>query len=281
MFTTRNVFGMLSLTLLVTLAAPDSAAAASAKKPRYVPNPFTRHIRPASPGDPAIVNAASFLPGISPGSLASIFSNDLLSIDGTFTASSTPLPREMGGVSVFVNGVQAPLLVVYSHNGQDQINLQVPWQTPTGLSAATIEIVDGGDTVATFQADSYTEDPGIFTYQGYGLAIRNANGRLVGPDNPVSPGDVIILYTTGLGPVTVDVPNGEPGPSDPLAYTEDPFAAVVNGEPCQVLFSGLAPSFTGLYQLNLVLPNDLPSGDVDLQISTPYASSGVVKLPVY
>jgi len=272
--TVRNVTGVLYFTALSCLAGPPT------KTQPYFPNPFTRHVRPAQPGNPAIVNAASFLPGITPGGLASVFSQDLLSIDGTISASATPLPTEIAGVSVAINGIDAPLLVVSNIDGQDQINLQVPWETPTGPRAASIDIYDGEDLVATFETDSYTEDPGIFTYRGYALAIRYANSRLVGRDNPVSPGDVIILYTTGLGPVSVDVPNGVPGPADPLAYTEDPFDATVFGKRCDVLFSGLAPGFTGLYQLNLVLPDDLPPGDLDIQISTPYAVSGIAKLPV-
>ena len=270
---TRNIAALVLITTSAFAVQPN-------KHPRYFPNPYTRHIKPAAPGDPAIVNAASFLPGVSPGGLASIFSQGLLSIDGTVSAGATPLPTDISGISVYINGVRAPLLVVSSINGNDQINLQVPWETPTGPGAATIEIDEDGDVLTTFDTDSYTEDPGIFTYRGYALAIRNANGQLVGPDNPASPGDVIILYTTGLGPVTVDVPDGVPGPSDPLADTQDPFDALVNDEPCQVLFSGLAPGFTGLYQLNLVLPNDLPPGDLDVKISTPYAASGVAKLPI-
>lgn len=265
---------------VLVCAGATAAYAGQVPTHRFYPNNLTRHVKPAAPGDPAIVNAASFLPGVSPGGLASIFSQGLLSIDGTISAGTTPLPTEIAGISVLINGVAAPLLVVSSTDGQDQINLQVPWETSTGPGAATIEVIDNGDSVATFDVDSYTEDPGIFTYRGYALAIRNANGQLVGIDNPVSPGDVIVLYTTGLGPVSVDVPDGVPGPSDPLAYTQDPFQAIVNGEDCEVLFSGLAPGFTGLYQLNLRLPSDLPPGDLDLQISTPYANSGVVKIPV-
>ena len=270
----RNITGVLCLSVFCAVAAPP------AKSPRYFANPFTRHVPHVTPGDPAIVNAASFLPGVSPGGLASVFSQGLLSVDGTISAGATPLPTEIAGVSVVINGIEAPLLVVSSSNGQDQINLQVPWETPTGPGAATIQIVDSGDIVAEFQTDSYTEDPGIFTYRGYALAIRNENGQLVGPDNPVSPGDVIILYTTGLGPVSQDVPDGVPGPSDPLANTADPFEALLDDQPCEVLFSGLAPGFTGLYQLNLVVPGDLPAGDLDIKISTPYATSGVAKLPV-
>ena len=271
----RNFLAPLGLIAMSSFAAPPRH-----QHPRFFPNPLTRNAKPAVPGDPAIVNGASFLPGISPGGLASIFSHDLLSIDGTFSAQSSPLPRDMAGISVIVNGITAPLLTVSSINGDDQINLQVPFETDTGPGAVTIEIIDNGDSVATFQTDSYTEDPGIFTYRGYALAIRNANGQLVGADNPVAPGEVIVLYATGLGPVTVEVPDGERAPSDPLAYTQDPFDALVNGERCDVLFSGLAPGFTGLYQLNLALPDDLPPGDLELQISTPYATSGIIKIPI-
>jgi uncharacterized protein (TIGR03437 family) len=281
-----QVGAMMSYTVIrffancVCLAVTLTAAPVS-KSPRYFPNPLTRSAKPLqSSNGAAIVNAASFLAGISPGGLASVFSNNLLSIDGTFSAAGTPLPTEIAGISVFINGVAAPLLVVSSVDGQDQINLQVPWDTPTGPGAAVIEIRDDGDVVDSFNTDSFTSDPGIFTYRGYALAIRNLNGQLVGDNNPVSPGDIIVLYTTGLGPVSIDVPDGFPAPGDPPADTQEPFQALINNEDCDVLFSGLAPGFTGLYQLNIRLPYDLPPGDLDMMISTPYASSGVVKIPV-
>jgi uncharacterized protein (TIGR03437 family) len=64
-------------------------------------------------------------------------------------------------------------------------------------------------------SDSFTEDPGIFIYNGYAWA--HADGSLVTPGDPANPGETIVLYTTGLGPVTVDVPDGFPAPSNPLA----------------------------------------------------------------
>jgi uncharacterized protein (TIGR03437 family) len=56
---------------------------------------------------------------------------------------------------------------------------------------------------------------------------------------------------------------------------------LVGGEQCSVLFSGLAPGFVGLYQLNLTLPPDLPFGDLNIQISTPSATSAIAKLSVF
>jgi minor extracellular serine protease Vpr len=54
----------------------------------------------------------------------------------------------------------------------------------------------------------------------------------------------------------------------------------VAGESSRILFSGLTPGFAGLYQVNLIVPPDAPSGNLDLQIVTPYSDSAVVTLPV-
>jgi uncharacterized protein (TIGR03437 family) len=187
-------------------------------------------------------------------------------------------------VSVAVNGVFAPILTVAYNGSEDQINFQVPFATPTGPGAVQLEIFNNGISLATIIADSFLEDPGIFYYvldSNYAIAVRASDFTLIGPNDPASPGEVLTLFTTGLGPVSVDVPDGAPAPLDPLAYTLDPFQVLVNGEPCDVLFSGLAPGFVGLYQLNLVLPSDLPSGNLDLQITSTYASSNIATLPVF
>ncbi len=212
--------------------------------------------------------------------MATIFGQDLSNVDGIVNAGVIPLPTQLADVTVLVNGIAAPLLSVAYVNGENQISFQTPFETDTGQGAVTIEVQNDGNSVATITADSYTEDPGIFVYNGYGLAIRNADGSIITASNPANPGDILVLYATGLGPVSVNVPDGEAGPSDPPADTVDPFQAMIAGEQCTVLFSGLAPGFAGLYQLNLVLPSDLPAGDLDMQISTPYANSGIVKLPV-
>ena len=237
-------------------------------------------LKPNASGDPVVVNAASFLPGVSPGGLATVFGENLTDVSGVIAANAVPLPTRLAGVEVDVNGIPAPLYSVAYADGEDQINFQVPFETDTGPGAAEIDIFSFGVKTASVLADSFTEDPGIFIYNGYAVAAH-ADGSLVTPGDPANPGETIVLYTTGLGPVTVDVPDGFPGPLHPLAYTQDPFQALVAGEQCGVFFSGLAPGFVGLYQLNITLPLDLPSGSLNVQIATPYATSGIAKLPVF
>lgn len=236
--------------------------------------------KPRQGQGPVVVNAASFLPGVSPGALATVFGENLSDVTGTVVGGSNPLPTVLAGVSVTVNGFPAGVFSVAYANGEDQISFQVPWETPTGPAAADIQVFDYGVLEATITVDSFSEDPGIFTYDGTYAVAQAADGSLIGPDNPAIAGEVIVLYTTGLGPVTVTPPDAYAAPFSPLAYTEDPFTVLVNNEPAQVFFSGLTPGFVGLYQINLTLPADLPPGDLNIQITSAYASSEVDVLSV-
>jgi hypothetical protein len=80
-----------------------------------------------SPG--GIVEAASYSAPVAPGSLVTIFGNNLASSE--ITARSIPLPAVLGGTSVLVNGMSAPLLYV----SPNQINLQFPSSLPFNQAA--------------------------------------------------------------------------------------------------------------------------------------------------
>ena len=274
---------------LTLLLAATTLAPAATQNTFYRPKsalPKKGTLQPKqTPGLPVVVNAASYLPGISPGGLATIYGQNLTTVTTPQIANQNPLPLHLGDdtgdVSVDVNGIPAPLFYVGFGDGQDQINFQVPYEAPTGPGAARITVYNFGNPVITISTDSFTEDPGIFMYDGnYAIAALASNFELIGPSNPAFPGDILTLYVTGLGPLTLNLQDGYGAPSDPLAYTMDPFQVSVNGEQCQVLFSGLGPGFVGLYQINFVLPSDVPAGNLDIQIFSSYANSQVATLPV-
>jgi uncharacterized protein (TIGR03437 family) len=228
-----------------------------------------------------VVNAASYEPGVSPGGLATIFGTDLTSVSGTVIAGTNPWPTTLGNVNVTVNGVYAPIFSVAYANGEDQISFQVPYDAAVGPQSAHIRVFDQGFETANFYADSFSEDPGIFMYQGqYAVALNGTDYSLIGPDNPIFPGEYAVLYTTGLGPVSLHLSDGYGAPSSPLAYTMDPFQVMLDGEVCTVYFSGLAPGFAGLYQVNFQVPRDARFGNLQLKIQSPFADSTSVTLPV-
>ncbi len=260
-------------------AATDAAAP---PKEKFFRNPEAAPTAKQT-GGTVVVNAASFLPGVSPGGLATVFGTNLTDVSGVVLAGTNPFPLVLANVSVDVNGIPAPIFSIAFANGEDQISFQVPWQAPTGPGVIRVQVYDYNTLVADVRVDSFTEDPGIFGYQRFGTSYAVAvhtDFTLIGPDNPALRDEVIILYTTGLGPVDQSIPNGLGAPSRPLANTLDPFRVVVAGADARVLFSGLAPGFVGLYQINMALPHDLPAGDLPMRILSEYANSQTVYLTV-
>lgn len=95
-----------------------------------------------------------------------------------------------------------------------------------------------------------------------------AAGALCG--RPARPGDVIQIYCTGLGratpggdPAGAPLPTGSLAPSDgnPLYMTVKKPEVTIGGLSADVQFSGLTPGLAGLYQVNVRIPQDAPSGD--------------------
>src|SRR5581483_2972311 len=195
-------------------------------------------------------------------------------------AGSDPFPTRLAGVQVFINGFAAPIYGIAYANGEDQISVQVPYETTVGPNAAEIQEYNKGSLVADFFSDSFTEDPGLFTYDN-GLAIAQPSDySLIGPDNPAIPGEPLVLYVTGLGPLNQNLPDGYGAPTNPLARTIDPFQVVLDHEDCAVFFSGLTPGLVGVYQINFYVPQDAASGNLPIFIQDAYANSAVATLPV-
>ncbi len=222
----------------------------------------------------AVVNAATFTPGpLAPGSLVSLFGQGLA--DREEAAGSIPLPRTLAGTMVMLDGVPLPLY--YASPGQ--INAQLPVEAASGKSRVTCirAGLEGPDAVVTLAE----ANPGIFTYAASdrAVAVNNADWSLNGPQNPVRPGDVVVVYVTGQGSVDPPVPTGEAAPAAPLSYVELPASATIGGETAQVLFLGLAPGMVGVAQANLLIP-ELPPGKHALILSVGGHSSPPVRIHV-
>ena len=226
-----------------------------------------------------VLNGASFARGqsVTPGSLISIFGSSLAAT--TATADSIPLSTAMANVSVTFNGTPAPLNGVFHDavNG-DQINAQLPWGTDTRSGTAQIVVTRGGVASAPVSVPVAQFAPGIFSTQfGVGQAIAiNSDGSLAAPvgsipglaTHPAKIGDPIgiAILATGLGPVTPPVGDGR-NTLDVLRNTVTMPAVLIGGVPANVSFSGLAPQFVGVNQVNVQLPPGTPAGDkVTLQI---------------
>lgn len=89
------------------------------------------------------------------------------------------------------------------------------------------------------------------------IVIHTDYGSLVTGEKPAVPGEVLHIYLTGCGPVTIPVPTGVPTPLSPLSWVSTPVSVVGtpgNHPPLQVSFFGLAPGLTGVWQMDVAVP---------------------------
>ncbi len=212
-------------------------------------------IRPAiSPG--GIVNAASFLPApvpLAPGALISIFGINFAT--GLTQAGELPLPTEMAGTSVTVNGTRLPLVFI----SPNQINAQLPYDLREGEAKIRVATGQGASSEETVNIGAAA--PGIFMIAGSTRAVAiNQDGTLNTEANAETRGRVMTVYLTGIGPLDGDLTAGRAAPLTTLYRAALDSTATIGGREVPLLFLGLTPGFVGLAQANVQAPADAATG---------------------
>ena len=124
--------------------------------------------------------------------------------------------------------------------------------------------------------------PGISTVnqQGFGpAAVLHQDGvSLVTAQSPAQPGEIIVLFATGLGAVTPPLTTGEPSTGNATVSTS---TVTIDGLPAEVQFSGTAPGFVGLNQINVRIPlNTRSAPDIPVVLSIGGKQSNSVTIAV-
>lgn len=228
----------------------------------------------------AVTNAASFQSGMVAGSLATVFVSGVLDEEDILAATTIPLPFSLGGVSMTVDGVPAPILAVANVNGVEQVNFQTPWEVAGRIQAQVIVRRDGISS-AGVSVPVLAHQPGVFTWDGTeAIAVHNAGFTLVTQASPLEAGEFAFVYAEGIGAVSNRPATGAGSPTVPLAVAQAGVSVTIAGIPCEVPFVGLAPGFVGLYQLNFRVPEGLPSGLLDLVVRASGVNAPVVQVRV-
>ena len=218
---------------------------------------------------PALVNAASYIPGIAQGALATLFGSGFTGLPGVQQPTSFPLPTQLSGTSVMVNGVAAPLLTVVDQNGQDQINFQVPHLPVLSGDLLTIVVNNNGKT-QTFYVREWDSLLGIFPVFGH------LTGDPISTTSAAKPREQIVIYWTGLSGYNFVfsqdkgvffIPDGIPSPpSIPCVEYLNP-QVQIGGRAAEVKSCSATPGLVGVGQLVVTVPSDLPSGNYDVGIT--------------
>ncbi len=284
------------LSTLVTGSAVSGLAVDASSGLVYASEPFDASIAvfsdlaggpPPNVNSGGLVNGASFSGAdLTAGGVAAIFGTNLS--PSVALASSVPLPTTLAGVSVEINGVPAPLLFV----SPGQIDFQIPWQFASDPQV-TLTVVLNGASSAPQTFPLVQAGPAIFSVNSQGSgqgAVQIANTSILAAPTgsipgaatqPASRGGYITIYCTGLGAVSNPPASGAIASANPLSLTLATPTVTIGGAQAAVTFSGLAPGFVALYQVNVQVPQAAPTGSaVPLAMSVNGVSSNTVTIAI-
>jgi uncharacterized protein (TIGR03437 family) len=250
--------------LALVLAASGSAGAAT---PTYSATGF--------------LNACNLSPGpFAPNTIVSIYGSGLAWSDRSLTADDIrggTLPTNLDGVEVTVDTVPVPLFLV----SDGQINFLMP--TNRGGGQATIRVIRDSAVGPAVSLTLLDAAPALFKLPAapdYAIAQQWPEYSAITPATPIHPGRIVILYAAGLG-VTRPYPSQSieiPTYAGVIEALPD-FHVYLDGKPLdstKMLYAGLAPGWAGLYQVNLVLPDDVgPDPEIRLAVGNQMSAPGM------
>lgn len=228
---------------------------------------------------PGIVRAAGLsASGPAPGSIVSIFGTSLAAESAE--APPGPLPTLLGQTRVYFNLRPAPLFFT----GGGQINVQVPWELSSETNAQVVVVRNGAASLPV-PVELKAASPGIFLVgEGAGSVVSVSTGQNVSETSGVNPGEEILIYGSGLGPVVGAMATGVPASSSEPEPLQQPVEALLNigGRELQltVRFAGSAPGMVGMNQVNAVIPVDAPPGTGTLKLRTGGEESNEVRIAI-
>ncbi len=150
--------------------------------------------------------------------------------------------------AVALNGVAVKVF----YQSDTQLNFYVP--AGAALGAGTLTATNAAGVTATARVTVTATDPGIF------------------PGAVIQAGGYLEIYCTGLGPTRA---------SGGLNVTTVTPVVYLGSTPLTPVFSGLAPGFMGLYQVNVLVPAGLTPGSLPVVIASGQTYSNEVRISVF
>ena len=209
-----------------------------------------------------VVNGASYLGTLAAGSLATLYGSNLADAERLISpAPGAGFPTSVAGITVSVNGVNAPLTFVSA----TQINFQVPWEIVPG-TAVNIKVTRSGvDSNVEPITIAATTSPSMFLSE-----FRNGVAWVTGAgcettECAVQAGAEYQLWANGFGAKNAAQQDGVPaaynGSLAPLAVPGSPESCqlTVGGQAARVDYCGAAPGEI-IDQLNFAYPFGVPAG---------------------
>jgi uncharacterized protein (TIGR03437 family) len=205
----------------------------------------------------SIANAATDLPsGFAPNSIISIYGSNLSYATSSVTAQSAVLPITVGGVTVYIGQTFGYIFYVSPR----QINVLIPYNLSPGPTSVTV--VREGTVGPTIPIVLTATAPSLFQITPNTILATHADNSLVTSSAPAAAGETIIIYAIGLGTTNPDQIDGFIPVRAAKVSNFANLNVLLNGTavpPSNIQYAGITPGCAGLYQINLLLPQSLPS----------------------
>ncbi len=171
-------------------------------------------------------------------------------------------------VTVTVGTTTVNALMYYTSDGQ--VAALLPSSTPTGTGAFTVTYNGqtspavnrgiAGSNVGVFTITSNGEGPAIVTYPDYSLVSAAKATPCGGPNTycgAANPGDTLILWATGLGPVSG---SDAAGAGLGQAMPNVPLRLFLGGVQANIIYQGRSGCCIGEDQIVFTVPDNTPTG---------------------
>jgi uncharacterized protein (TIGR03437 family) len=256
---------------LATLNAPKGLATDS-KGDVYVAdsnNNAVRMLQPMGSGISvaAVTSAASnALGAVAPGEIVVLYGSGMgpgQTVSNQFNSAGV-MGTTLGGTTVFINGVPAPLL----YAGATQVSAIVPFAT--NGNTAQVYVVYQGQASNPVSVAIAPAVPGLFTvdFSGKGQAAAvNQDNSVNGSSRPAKAGTYVSLFLTGGGQTNPPSSDGAQTAA-PLPVPGLPVTVSIGGQSANVNYAGAAPgSVAGVWQVNAQVPTGLTAGSVPVVVT--------------
>jgi uncharacterized protein (TIGR03437 family) len=218
----------------------------------------------ASNNSPGLPNAP-----IAQGAIFVLYGTDVGPANISFASPAFQTSSVDGtSVAVTMKGTSVNVPLYYTSAGQ--VAGLLPSDTPTGTG--TITVTYGGQTsskapitvvennLGIFTIDSSGRGPGIVTYADYSLVSDDKAANCGGPNTTcgaANPGDTLILWATGLGPVSG---NDVSGAGLGVNMPNIPLKLWLGGVQATVTYQGRSGCCVGEDQIVFTVPDNVPTG---------------------
>ena len=230
-----------------------------------------------------VVNAASYTANLAPGSLASLFGQNLADnvYQGSQVYDNGRFLSSVASIGVQVNAVNAPIVYI----GPTQINFQIPWETPLG-QPVSVQVTRAGTPSNVAQIGLAAASPAVFFYSylpNVAWVTGTADEGCATSQCAVRAGGVYQLWANGLGPKKVAEQDGV----GDGATTLDGLTVVGGTASCQLTIGGISAEvdYCGaapgeiIDQVNFTYPAGVAPGAPVAAMLSVNGASGTFLLP--